>query len=227
MEFIGTKYGGWWIPKNMKLNENSIIYSGGIGEDMSFDLRMQHLFNCNVICIDPTKRAVKHFEELKEYYNTKEWKFSGDIQKDYKEQIDSLNPDFSKIKYLSIGLWDKKDTLKFYKQNNETYVSQSLIDGMFSNNYEQIEVDTIDNIMKSLNHTHIEILKIDIEGAEVKVLKDLFSKQIFPKLLLVEFDLFIQKKDTNETKQIIEWMLRNGYTILKNDMMNITFQYNK
>ena len=24
MEFIGTKYGGWYVPKKMELNENSI-----------------------------------------------------------------------------------------------------------------------------------------------------------------------------------------------------------
>jgi hypothetical protein len=28
---LGTKYGGWIIPENNNLNENSIIYSGGVG----------------------------------------------------------------------------------------------------------------------------------------------------------------------------------------------------
>ena len=36
---LGTRYGGWIIPKNNTLNENSIVYSGGVGEDISFDLK--------------------------------------------------------------------------------------------------------------------------------------------------------------------------------------------
>ena len=36
MERLGTKYGGWILPTNTTLNENSIIYSAGVGEDISF-----------------------------------------------------------------------------------------------------------------------------------------------------------------------------------------------
>ena len=31
MEKLGTNYGSWYVPKNMNLNENSIVYSGGVG----------------------------------------------------------------------------------------------------------------------------------------------------------------------------------------------------
>ena len=48
MEKLGTEYGGWYIPVNICLNENSIIYSGGVGEDISFDLLISHKFNSNI-----------------------------------------------------------------------------------------------------------------------------------------------------------------------------------
>ena len=64
METLGTEYGGWDIPINAGFNENSIIYSGGVGEDMSFDLKLQNKYNCNIILIDPTQRAIKHYEEV-------------------------------------------------------------------------------------------------------------------------------------------------------------------
>ena len=38
MEKLGTNYGGWIIPKNIALTPESIIYSVGVGEDISFDL---------------------------------------------------------------------------------------------------------------------------------------------------------------------------------------------
>ena len=48
MERLGTNYGGWYVPKNMELNENSIIYSGGVGEDISFDIKIQEKYKCNI-----------------------------------------------------------------------------------------------------------------------------------------------------------------------------------
>tara|TARA_B110001452_G_scaffold265957_1_gene271688 strand:+ start:3069 stop:3308 length:240 start_codon:yes stop_codon:yes gene_type:complete len=79
METLGTIYGGWSIPINSKLNEHSIVYSGGVGEDMSFDLKLQDKYNCNILLIDPTQKAVKHYDEVKKYYENKNNTFSGNI----------------------------------------------------------------------------------------------------------------------------------------------------
>jgi len=58
MHKLGANYGGWYIPNDIKLDEDSIIYSGGVGEDISFDLLLSDKYNSNVILIDPTKRAI-------------------------------------------------------------------------------------------------------------------------------------------------------------------------
>ena len=190
MNKLGTNYGGWIIPNNIKLNDSSIVYSGGVGEDISFDILLQSKYNCNILLIDPTEKAIKHWEEAKKYIldNTK---FTGNIQPDYYKTIDPYikNVNIDKIKYINLGLWTKKDTLKFYKQTNPNYVSQSIIPTMFGNDYDIINVDSIKNIMKQNNHNHIDLLKLDIEGAEIKVLKTLFKENIFPKYLCIEFDL--------------------------------------
>ena len=101
MEKLGTNYGGWFIPKDIKLDENSIIYSGGVGEDMSFDLILNDKFKCNIILIDPTNKAIKHFEEVKNYFKNNEM-FTGNIQNDYYDNIKSLKPDMSKFCYENI-----------------------------------------------------------------------------------------------------------------------------
>ena len=56
------------------------------------------------------------------------------IQKDYYSCIKSSQPKFDKFQYINIGLWNKKDELKFYKQTNDNYVSQSLVENMFGQN---------------------------------------------------------------------------------------------
>ena len=43
--------------------------------------------------------------------------------------------------------------------------------------------------MENLGHTHIDILKIDIEGSEIVVLNKMLDDQIYPKYLCIEFDL--------------------------------------
>lgn len=122
-------------------------------------------------------------------------------------------------------MWSKKDILKFYKQTNPNYVSQSIIPNMFGTQYDIINVDSIKNIMQENNHDNIDLLKLDIEGAEIKVLKAMLKEEIFPKYLCVEFDLKLQKKDTeNVTDKLIDMIVnRYNYSILVNDNYNITF----
>lgn len=225
MEKLGTDYGGWWIPKNISLNENSIVYSGGAGEDISFDLKLQDKYNCWIFIIDPTKRAIKHYEEVKLFYKDNNFKFTGNIQKDYIQNIKNLSVDFNKIIFLDIGLYNKKDLLKFYKQDNPNYVSQSLENNMFGNNYDVVKVDTIKNIMNELNHNNIDLLKLDIEGSECDVLDKMLDDNILPKYLCIEFDLLLKNKDFNKKTEKIGKRLQSfGYKILINDNLNITFE---
>lgn len=224
MEKLGTNYGGWYVPKYMNLNENSIIYSGGVGEDMSFDILLNEKYNCTIFLIDPTKKAIEHFEQVKLFYNNN-IKFNGNIQDDYYSKINTSKPNLNKLHYINKGLWDCKTNLKFYKQLNENYVSQSVIENMFTDSYDIIEVDTIKNIMKENNHTKIDLLKLDIEGAEIKVLEQMFDDAIYPDFLLIEFDLLLKNKDTdNLTKKLVTRIIQTeNYKMLINDNLNITF----
>jgi FkbM family methyltransferase len=226
MEKLGTNYGGWFVPLNMNLNKNSIIYSGGVGEDISFDILLQTKYNSNIFLIDPTAKSIKHYEEMKEYFKKKDMiGITGNIQSDYFLSIYNENPNFDKIHYLDIGLWKCKDKMKFYKQTNPNYVSQSLLDNMFGNEYDEINVTSIKNIMEENGHNNIDLLKLDIEGAEIEVLEQMLNDEIYPTYLLVEFDLFLKKKDPQEkTKAIVKRLLSSNYNILVNDNYNITFK---
>ena len=174
--------------------------------------------------IDPTERAIKHYNEVQEFYKNKSFKFTGDIQDDYLSHIDNLNPDFNNFTYINMGLYKEKTKLKFYKQDNSRYVSQSLVPGMFGKNYDEVDVDSIKNIMKGHKHNKIDLLKLDIEGAEVKVLNSMVESEIFPRYLAVEFDLFLHGKDSENNTQYIMQKLLKKYNIIHSSSANITFQ---
>ena len=99
-----------------------------------------------------------------------------------KSQEISFNESIShfKINYHSQALYSD------YKQSNKNNVSQSLISDMFTGDYDIIEVDSLKNIMQKLNHTNIDLLKLDIEGAEISVLNQMLNDNIFPKYLLFQ-----------------------------------------
>ena len=115
------------LSEKLDLNTKSIIYSAGVGEDISFDLHLQSIYDCSIFLIDPTARSKVHYKEILNYFSTNNWKFSGNLQADYENSIRRLDIDSSKLKYISFGLWDSIDELKFFKQKNQNNVSQSLI----------------------------------------------------------------------------------------------------
>ena len=218
----GTEYGGWFLPKDIFLNEDSVIYSAGAGEDISFDIILSSRFNPNIIIIDPTKRAREHYMECSNFYKMNS-SFSRTVKPDYMEILLSEKPNFSKISFLDIGLWHENGRLKFYKQNNPHNVSQTLIQSMFGEEFDFVPVQSVKSIMDANKHSKIDLLKIDIEGAEINVLNNIFEDSIFPKYICVEFDLLIKKIDKTETIKLIHRMKSHGYELIHPEANNALF----
>jgi hypothetical protein len=60
---LGSDYGGWTFEPSTDL-QNSAIVSCGLGEDASFDIEFASRFGAKVIIVDPTPRAIRHFDEI-------------------------------------------------------------------------------------------------------------------------------------------------------------------
>jgi FkbM family methyltransferase len=133
----------------------------GIGEDISFDLSVIESYGTEVFAFDPTPRSIQ-------------W-----------VKAQSLPTQFHLLEY---GIANYDGTGKFYVPNNPIYISHTLLSNMETGaNYKQLPVRRIQTLMEMLGHEKIDILKMDIEGAEYMVINDLLESNIRPQQLLVEF----------------------------------------
>tara|TARA_Y100000591_G_C21805323_1_gene684508 strand:+ start:643 stop:1398 length:756 start_codon:yes stop_codon:yes gene_type:complete len=198
--FFGSKYGGWYFC-DIKSLTNSFVISAGVGTDVSFDVELMQKYNAKIIFIDPTPKAIKHLNQvINSIGNTK----NKDYSDDGRQSIDSYNlKNLNKKNFLiedSALYKNTKDVVRFYKPRNNKHVSHSISNWQnnYSNSTPYIEVSTIDinSIIKNYEIKHLELLKLDIEGAEYSVLINMLKENILPTQILVEFDELQTEKFT-------------------------------
>lgn len=185
VERIGTPYGGWIIPENW-LQPDSVCYLVGAGEDISFDLGVAAKYGCPVHIFDPTPRAVAHVEGLVQ--NLKQGlatKCSTSPTGFYPE----YNPEVAgQLHFHAVGIWNEDTTLQFFAPQNESHVSHSLVNLQHSEHYIEVPVRRLSGLMRELGHSRIDLLKLDIEGAEYQVIQSLLEDKIEVGILCIEFD---------------------------------------
>lgn len=189
--YLGSIEGGKTIYNSINL-KNSIILSAGLGEDASFDVEFANKFNAKVLVFDPTPRAIIHFEKVLARSGQKRTTryTSGGCQP--AESYDLRNVEPNQLCLIKKALWIEETNLKFFAPPKSSHVSHSISN--FQNDYRidtpsiEVQSTTIELILKQENINKLELLKLDIEGAEIEVLEDLMDKRIFPNQIIVEYD---------------------------------------
>ena len=147
--WYGNEYGGFYVCP-AALPAQSIVYSFGVGEDISFDRAMMEKHTCEVFAFDPTPKSIQ-------------W---------VKQQ--SLPACFH---FFGFGISDRNGTALFYLPQNEAYVSGSLLPHKKVDAHQTVKVPmrSFADIVQELGHTRIDVLKMDIEGAEYEVLESILT----------------------------------------------------
>jgi FkbM family methyltransferase len=186
-KWLGSHYGGFYVHSNV-INNDSIVYSFGIGEDITFDLDIINNYNCSVFAFDPTPKSIS-------WINTQ-----------------TLPDNFH---FTNIGISNVNDTVNFFLPKNELYVSGSL---SVQSNIDiattiEVEVRELRQICLMLNHDRIDILKIDIEGSEYDIIDNILQSNIYIGQILLEFHDRFYKNGIEKTKTAILKLRRAGYEI--------------
>ncbi len=137
-----------------------MCYCVGVGEDITFDLALIDRFGCDVHAFDPTPRAVRH--------------------------VGLTAAENPKYHFNDIGVWSKDERVRFYAPRKSDAVSHSAVNLQRTSEYFEADCRRLGTIMRELGHERIDLLKLDVEGAEYPILDDMIAEQIAVGILCVE-----------------------------------------
>ncbi len=188
---IETIQSGGWRFNPQGLNQDSIVYSLGVGEDIDFDLSIIQRFGVDVHAFDPTPSSIEMISktDLPNQFHFHPWAITA---------VD--------------------ETLKFYPKvkkdgSKSTTMYTMIAEDASSDDAIEVPAFCLSSITTKLGHSRIDLLKMDIEGAEYEVLKSLLASSIMPYQLLVEFHHRFPRIGIDKTADVIGRLRDVGYRI--------------
>ncbi len=186
---LGSAYGGWSLEPSPDLYGATIV-SAGLGEDATFDVEFATKFRARVIIVDPTPRAIAHYDSLSARMGhpaIQQYVGSGNQPVG---SYDLSQIDTGSLDIVPAALWTEEGVFRFYSPLDAGSVSYSLVNLQGSNEKSYIEVPatTLEKILAERRLARLPLLKLDIEGAEVEVIAHFIQAGIRPRQLLVEYD---------------------------------------
>ena len=186
-EYLGTDYAGYCICPDA-IRRGSVVYSVGIGEDISFDRALIARWGVEVFAFDPTPKSIA-------------WVKS---QKDLPKQLH----------FYEWGLADFDGLATFNAPSNPSYVSYSLVKpSACGGQSADGQVYRLATLMGKLGHKKVDILKMDIEGGEYAVLTDVVDSGLSIGQVLLEFHPDKVDAGLRRTAEAIRRLNKAGYLI--------------
>lgn len=183
---FGSAYGGWDVVTT-GLDADSVVYSFGIGEDASFDTALIENFNLTVHAFDPTPSSLAW---------VKKQRF----------------PDRFIVHDYGIAAFD--GDVSFIPPERAGHVSYTYLERPSARAKAIVlPVRRLGTIMKELGHDRIDLLKMDVEGAEYDVLRDVTASGIRPRQILVEFHHRFPGVGIKRSKEAILGLRAMGYQL--------------
>ena len=190
LKLASIKDGGWWFTPE-GLNADSIVYSLGVGDDIEFDLSVISKYGVEVHAFDPTPSSISMLErrDLPDRFVFHPWAVTandGNLTFYPRLKKDGSKSD---VMYTMIAEAETKD------------------DAI------QVPAYSLTTIAGKLGHSKIDLMKMDIEGAEYEVLDGLLESPVKPTQLLVEFHHRFPGIGLDRTADVIGRLRNDGYRI--------------
>lgn len=187
------------------LKPDSIVYSIGIGENVEFDQGMIRQFQLKALYgFDPTPKSISYVRRLRQMH---------------REEV--LSSRFKLHEYALTGD-AHQTTTQFFLPKNREHVSGTMIRGVEHVETEPVTVKvlSLDRMMEMLDHDHIDLLKLDIEGSEFEIFEALLSESAprpfdyCNQVLVEQHDRFFGEEGKQKLERMKQLFAQNGFELL-------------
>ncbi len=178
------------------LSSKSIVYSGGVGSDISFEHELVKRFNCDVVLYDPSPTGL--------------------------ETMALPQHKIPQFHFFPVALAGHSGTLKMappLDAQGDAWFPQAHAAGT-------IEVPCTDlaSFLERNGHKQVDFLKLDIEGSEYEVIEHILSRRIPVRQICVEFHHGILPGiRRSQTIRSMFKLIARGYKLLHQEGANHTF----
>jgi len=151
----------------------------------------------------------------------------------YKECVEN-HREHKNVINLNCGIGEKNEELEIYDagtlstMDEETYVNYKTV-GEFKNMCKEnekhlVKVRIMDEVLKEEKIKNLDLLVIDVEGYEEKVLSGFSIEDYTPKIIIIEigdqYEDFIKNEKIREKfRRLRSYLKRHNYSLLVNDVV--------
>ena len=182
------------ILKDKKLISLDVGAQGGFNSDNFFPVKYNKFFNC--ILVEPIKSEAEKLERKNNIIDKALWSSKG-----------------KKVIYI---LGNRLGSSSMYKLDTEKLdlhdMNDKEIEKFKVTETVEVECDTLENSLKSLNINNLDYLKIDTQGAELEILKGIGEYR--PLLIKIEAHIFSMYKDTPAWTKLVDRLNDLNYVLI-------------
>jgi FkbM family methyltransferase len=186
--FYGDAGGGFFAAPGF-LGPDSVVCSLGIGENATFDQAIIARNGCRVFGFDPTPKSIA-----------------------WVARQEGLRDRFA---FFPFGIAASTGPAELFLPKDDRYVSGSLLkqDWVDGSRGVTVEMKSWPDIVAAMGAPRVDILKMDIEGAEYLVLDSILAGPVPVGQILVEFHDRLFRDGKARTREAVAKLKARGYGI--------------
>jgi FkbM family methyltransferase len=174
---LGSDWSGWDIPDDL-VKADWTAYCVGAGDDVSFDLELIARYGCLARTFDPSE----------EFRDRALAQAAGD-------------PRFS---FLAVAVSPEDGPLRMYDGEDPSVDYHSAANLFGTKPVAEFPGRTLPSLMQEYGDEHLDLLKLDVEGLEYEVLRDLDLAELGVRILCVELHHTASVRDAHELLDDLE-----------------------
>ena len=180
------RYGGWTLSPG-GLEAGSVVYSFGVGDDVTFELALIARYGVEVHAFDPTPVSIA-------------WVESRQLPAGFHFHA------YGVANYDGVAWFNPPvNPANSYTMLQRPQTANAAVAGA---------VYRLPTILQLLGHDRIDLLKLDIEGVEYPVIDELLAAGIEVRQLLVEFHHRWPNVGRARTQRAVDMLGERGYRII-------------